>query len=217
MRLAVIGNGNMGRILQSIASSEIVAVIENFEYQVLNDDLNIDVIIDFSHRNNLKYIYDYALKHKCKVVIATTNLNDEDKELIYDLANYVPVMLDSNYSYGILLIKEILINNLDNISKFDIELIETHHKYKKDAPSGTMKNIESILDSKELHYNTHSLRAGTVRGEHSIILYGDDEIIEIKHTSLSRKIYALGALEASKWLMCQEKGLFSYKDCIFSK
>ena len=82
MRLAVIGNGNMGRILQSIASSEIVAVIENFEYQVLNDELNIDVIIDFSHRDNLKYIYDYALRHKCKVVIATTNLNDEDKELI---------------------------------------------------------------------------------------------------------------------------------------
>ena len=70
--------------------------------------VNADVIIDFSNRENIKYIYEYAKRNKIKVVIATTNLKNEDYELLYDLANYVPVMVDSNYSSGITIIKKIL-------------------------------------------------------------------------------------------------------------
>ena len=74
-----------------------------------------------------------------------------------------------------------------------------------------------ILDAKGKKYNTAFIRGGTIRGEHIVSFFGDDEYIEIKHVSQSRKIYALGALEAAKWLMCKEKGLFSYQDCIFEK
>ena len=214
MNIALIGNGNMGSIIKSIASSQIVITIENFEYQSIDENLNIDVIIDFSHHNNIKYIVDYALKHKCKVVIATTNLKDSDYTLLKELSNHTAVMIDSNFSFGIYLLKRIISQNINTIKNYDIELNEVHHKYKKDSPSGTMLSIEKILQNNNIKYNVHAIRAGTVRGEHKITLYGDDEYIEIKHVALSRKTYALGALVAAKWLLCKEKGLFSYKDCL---
>lgn len=214
MNIALVGNGNMGQLLKSIAKEQIVASIENFEYQNIDENLKIDVIIDFSHRNNLKYIIDYAMKYFPKVVIATTNLNEEDYLSIKELSNHTAVMIDSNFSYGIYLFKKIIQENIENIKKYDIELKEVHHKYKKDSPSGTMKSIENILKNRDIKYITHTTRAGTVRGEHSIILYGEEEYIEIKHVALSRKIYVLGALESAKWLLCKDKGLFSYKDCL---
>lgn len=217
MKIILIGNGNMGKILQALAKDQIVKVIENFKYNTLNDNVNADVIIDFSNRENIKYIYEYAKRNKIKVVIATTNLKNEDYELLYDLANYVPVMVDSNYSSGITIIKKILNDNISLLKNFDISIIEKHHKYKKDSPSGTAKSIEKIIKKETSNYNIVSLRSGTLRGEHDINFYGDDEYIEIKHFAQSRKIYALGALEAAKWLMCKDKGLFTYADCLFSE
>ena len=82
MRIALIGKGKMGNELINLAQDQIVAVIENFKYNFLEDNLKIDVIIDFSNRENLKYIYEYAKKNKSKVVIATTNLNELDLKLI---------------------------------------------------------------------------------------------------------------------------------------
>lgn len=217
MKIILIGNGNMGRIVKSVAKEQIIKVIENFKYNTIEENLNCDVIIDFSHRENLKSICKYAKEKKCKVVIATTNLNDEDYNLINELANYTSVIVDSNFSYGILLLKKIIKENLLQIKNYDIQIVEKHHKYKKDSPSGTAKSIGEILNKENIKYNTSSIRGGTLRGEHEIILYGDEEYIEIKHFALSRKIYALGALEAAKWLMCKEKGLFSFEDCIFSE
>lgn len=217
MRIALIGNGNMGKLMQLIAKKQIVKVIENFKYCSLEDNLNIDVLIDFSHRDNLSYICSYALRNKCKVVIATTNLNNDDYNLLEELSESVPVMVDSNYSYGILILRKIINENIEYLNNYDIQILEKHHKYKKDSPSGTAKGIEMILDGKGKKYNTAFIRGGTIRGEHIVSFFGDDEYIEIKHVSQSRKIYALGALEAAKWLMCKEKGLFSYQDCIFEK
>lgn len=217
MRILQVGNGNMGKILYSLAKDQIVKVIDSFKKNSLDENLNIDVIIDFSNHENIKYIYEYAKKNKCKVVIATTNLNEEDYDMLLDLSDYTAVMIDSNYSYGITLLKRIIKNNILLLKNYDIELIETHHKYKKDAPSGTAKSIEKIIKDQKLDYHITSIRAGTIRGEHQVIFYGDDEYIEIKHTALSRKIFALGALEGAKWLMNKEKGLFSYEDYIFDK
>lgn len=217
MKIVLVGNGNMGKILSSIARDQIVKVIENFEYDFLDEDLEFDVIIDFSNRENLKYIYQYAKRKKCKVLIATTNLVENDYKMIEDLAKETAVMVDSNFSHGILILKKIIRENLSLLKNYDIEIIEKHHKYKKDAPSGTAKSIEDLFTQRNVNFNTTSIRKGTIRGEHEVIFYGDDEYIEIKHFALSRKIYALGALEGAKWLMCKEKGLFSYEDCVFEQ
>ena len=215
MKIALICKGKMGNELINLANDQIVAVIENFKYNFLEDNLNIDVIIDFSNRENLKYIYEYAKRNKTKVVIATTNLNEIDLNLIKDLANYTAVMLDSNYSKGINIIKKIINDNLYLLNNYDINIIEKHHKDKLDAPSGTAKSLENIFNNEKIKYTTNSIRGGNINGEHEVLFLGDNEYIEIKHVSLSRKIYALGTLEAARWIMCKEKGLFSYSDCIF--
>ena len=214
MKILLIGNGKMGRELISIAKDQIVQVIESFKYNYIKVN-NIDVIIDFSNRENLKYIYEYAKNNKVKVVFGTTGFTKEDLDLIKDLSNYTAVMLDSNYSKGITLLKDIINSNINNIKNYDISLLEKHHKYKKDNISGTLINFEDILKNNNIKYSLNSIRGGTIRGEHEILLLGEEEYIEIKHVALSRKIYALGALEASRWLMCKEKGLFSYSDCKF--
>ncbi len=217
MKIVIVGNGKMGKILSIVAKEQVVKIIENFEYDILEDNLDFDVLIDFSNRNNLKYIYEYCLKNKKRAVIATTNLKEEDYLLINKLAEEVAILVDSNFSYGITLLKKILNDNLKYFNNYDISLIETHHKYKKDAPSGTAKSIEELFKINNLKYDTISLRKGTVNGEHQVIFYGEDEYIEIKHTASSRKIYAHGALEAARWLLCKERGLFSYLDCLLKK
>ena len=214
MNILLIGKGKMGRELISIAKENIVQVIENFKYNYIKEN-NIDIIIDFSNRENLKYIYEYAKNNNTKVVFGTTGFTDEDLDLIKDLSNYTAVMLDSNYSKGITFLKDIVKSNINKIKEYDISLIEKHHKYKKDNISGTIKNFEDILKNNNLKYSLNTIRGGTIRGEHELLLLGEEEYIEIKHVALSRKIYALGALEASRWLMCKEKGLFSYSDCKF--
>ena len=120
MRIALIGKGKMGNELINLAQDQIVAVIENFKYNFLEDNLKIDVIIDFSNRENLKYIYEYAKRNKTKVVIATTNLNELDLKLIKDLSNYTAVMLDSNYSKGINILSQ---HNFKNGSLYTLEII----------------------------------------------------------------------------------------------
>ena len=215
MNIALVGFGNMGKIIYSLAKNNIIKIIKDFKNETLDDNLKIDVIIDFSNRENIKSIYDYSIKNKCKVLIGTTNLIEEDYELLLDLANYTAVMIDSNFSKGIALMKKIIKENIELFNEYDIELIDVHHKYKKDAPSGTMKSIIELMKNRQ--HNVTSLRVGTIRGEHEVIFYGDDEYIRIKHTALSRKIFANGALEGAKWLLNKEKGLFSYEDYIFNK
>ena len=112
--------------------------------------------------------------------------------------------------------EKIIKENIQHFKEYDIELNEKHHKYKKDSPSGTLKSIKKILPS-NIKYQVNSSRVGTLRGEHTISIYGDEEYLEIKHTAQSRKIYAIGALKAARWLMCRKKGLFSYEDCIFKE
>lgn len=215
MNIMLVGYGNIGKIIYSLAKNDIVKIVNNFKEEPIIENLNIDIIIDFSNRENIKYICEYANKYNCKVLIGTTGLTINDYNLLKELSTRVAVMIDSNYSKGISILKKIIKENIYLLKDYDIELIDVHHKYKKDVPSGTMKSIESIINDNK--YNVTSIRAGTIRGEHEVLFFGDDEYISIKHIALSRKIFAFGAIESAKWLLNKEKGLFSYEDYIFDK
>lgn len=217
MNVLLVGQGNMGKILYSLLKDEVVLATNNFNDIDFNDNINIDVIIDFSNRENIPNIIKYSEIKKCKVIIATTNLNEEDYNELKELSNKTAVMIDSNYSYGIYILKKIIKENILLFKDYDIELIDIHHKYKLDAPSGTMKSIESIFKDNELEYTVDVIRKGTIKGEHKVLLYGDEEYIEINHVALSRKIFANGAINAARWILTKEKGLFSFEDYILKK
>ena len=182
-----------------------------------------DVIIDFSIPKATFEILEYASKKKIPIVIATTGFTAEETEKIKDYSNTIPIFQSSNMSFEISLMNHIVAEVAKYLSNSDIEIIETHHNRKIDAPSGTAltlaNTINEALDNKyHYEYNRHakhekrdpkeigihSIRGGNVVGEHTVKFYSDTECFEITHTSQSRGVFADGALHAAEFLVVQD-------------
>lgn len=196
--------------------------------------LHADVIIDFSNHTALHKLLYYAQLHHTPLVLATTAFTNEECKAIKEASKKVPIFHSSNMSIGINGISKILETLVPLLEQeFHIEIIEKHHSKKLDSPSGTAILLADSINSncsqkKEYVYGRHgdedccdinqmgihSVRGGTIPGEHSIIFAGPDEIIEIKHTALSCNIFALGALRAARFIVEQNNGLFSMTDLI---
>jgi 4-hydroxy-tetrahydrodipicolinate reductase len=182
-----------------------------------------DVIIDFSHPASLDGLLDYALAHKMPLIIATTGYTPEQTEKIQAAAKQIPVFFSFNMSLGVNLLAELAKKAAAFLGdQFDIEIIEKHHNRKLDAPSGTAlmlaDEINTVLNEPHSYmYDRHSVRrkrdkneigissvrGGTIVGEHEIIFAGRDEIIELKHTAMSREIFAVGAVNAAVYMADQ--------------
>lgn len=193
-----------------------------------------DVVIDFSHPASLASIIDYCKSNNVPAVIATTGLNDEQLKKVDELAESVAVFRSANMSLGI----NLLINLVKKAAalledKFDIEVIEKHHNQKIDAPSGTALMIadaisDTLSEKPEYVYDRHSVRkkrskteiglhavrGGTIVGEHEVIFAGNDEIVEIKHTAMSKEIFAEGAVKAAKFLVGKDAGMYNMAQLI---
>ncbi|MCP4397123.1 MAG: 4-hydroxy-tetrahydrodipicolinate reductase [bacterium] len=200
------------------------------------DEINIDsdVIIDFSHHSLMQPLLDYAERSKTPTVLCTTGLNDETHARINEVAKTVPILHSGNMSVGINLLLKLVQKAAAALEdNFDIELVERHHKRKLDAPSGTAYMIanainEELNNSKRYVFGRegkdtkrkpneigiHSVRGGTIVGEHTVIFAGTDEIIEINHKAYSRKIFAVGAIKAARFLVNQEPGIYSMDDML---
>lgn len=190
-----------------------------------------DVIIDFSIPKASLAILDYAACHLIPVVIATTGFTDAENSKILEYSQAIPIFKASNMSYNIHLIGKILKQMSPLLSDMDIEIIEKHHKEKKDVPSGTAlflaDEINSACNNKYTYiFDRHishcarekneigfsSVRGGNVIGEHEVLFLGENESIEIKHTSYSRRIYAEGAVLAARFIINKKNGLYSMSD-----
>lgn len=234
MKIALCGYGTMGKIVhECIDKSDSLAGIVDSEHEHDFTNINADVIIDFSYHSNIKMIYEYAKKTKTPVVLATTGYDEKELTLIEDLSKYTPVLFSANFSLGVILMNKI-VREISPILResFDVELIEKHHNKKLDAPSGTAKMlIKSIEGDDEIpcvygrvgnqkreplnEIGVHSLRGGTIVGEHEVIYAGLDEVLSIKHEAFSKKIFAKGALTGAKWLLGKASGLYDMEDVLF--
>ena len=195
-----------------------------------------DVIIDFSHPMCLEQVLDYACKNKIPAVIATTGLSENQKELIKRCSEKVPVFFSANMSLGINLIIDLAKRAAKLLEgSFDIEIVERHHRQKIDAPSGTAlaiaDEISSVLSEvpayvydrhsqRKKRTNTeiglHSVRGGTIVGDHEIIFAGTDEVIEIAHHAASKEVFAVGAVRAAQFICKMKPGLYSMSDLVSS-
>jgi len=208
MKLFIIGTGTMGRVLHDWAledgTFDEICCIEPAEDTPWPEE-KPDLLIDFSHPAAIHKIYEYcrARGGGIPVVLATTGYGPEEEMVIRLLEKICPLHRSSNYSRGIRMMTELcrLAGSLKP-EPCDVRLTETHHTKKLDAPSGTARSLCSILglDSGDSGC-VQSLRMGNVYGEHTVYFAMGDEIVEIKHTALSKKIFAAGALEAGKKLM----------------
>ena len=192
-----------------------------------------DVIVDFSHHSALPSLIEYAKATKTPIVLATTGHTDEELALIEESVNEIAIFRSGNFSLGINLLITLAKQAAKTLgTDFDVEIIEKHHNKKLDAPSGTALMIADAIasereeseyvfdrhserkarESKEI--GLHSVRGGTIVGEHEAIFAGENEIVTISHSAASREIFATGALRAAVYLAKKEKGLYNMTDMI---
>ncbi len=196
-----------------------------------------DVIIDFSHPSCIDDILKYASKKSLGVVIATTGFSDNDIKKIENASKNIPIFLSANMSLGINILLNLVKKTAITLNEsFDIEIIEKHHNQKIDSPSGTAYMIadsinEELNNSKEYTFGRktktdkrqkneigiHAIRGGTITGEHTVLFSGEDELLEIKHTASSKKIFATGSIKAALFLANKTNGLYNMQDLVNQK
>lgn len=206
------------------------------DYPVFTDpyEINVDcdVIIDFSKPENIDHLLDYCVNHETAVVIATTGLSEVQEAKIIEASHKIPIFRSSNTSLGVNVLLDLVKTATRLLNdNFDIEVIEKHHNKKVDAPSGTAFMIANSINeelNQAMDYNygrqgnhmkrnekeigIHSVRGGTIPGEHTVIFAGPDEMIEIKHTALSKKIFAEQAIKAAEFITHKEAKLYNMND-----
>jgi 4-hydroxy-tetrahydrodipicolinate reductase len=179
---------------------------------------NCDVAIDFSNADAITEISAAALQHRKPLVIGTTGHSREQRRLIEETAQSLPVVFASNFSIGVNVLFWLTCKAAEQLGgDFDAEIIETHHKMKKDAPSGTAKTLAEVLKASkktQTEIPIQSIREGDVVGEHTVIFRGPSERLELTHRAASREIFARGALHAAKWIINQSPGLYSMQDVL---
>jgi len=231
------------RLVEEMDDVKIVAGIdynnvENNGYPVFKTpsecNVKADAIIDFSHPAAFENLIKYSVSKKLPLVMATTGLSQVQKNTLEQASKDTPVFFSANMSLGVNLIIDLVKKAAKVLEgSFDIEIVEKHHNQKIDAPSGTAlaiaDSINSVLEEKcEYEYDRHSkrkkrskneigihaVRGGTIVGEHSVIFAGTDEVIEINHSAMSKEIFAVGAIRASKFLKGKKPGFYSMNDLI---
>ena len=222
LRVLLVGAaGRMGKTIAALAGDnskiEIVARCD------LGDSIesavkNCDVVIDFSHANAVREICHAALGYRKSLIIGTTGHSEEQRRLIEETAQSLPIVFASNFSVGVNVLFWLTRKAGELLGRdFDAEIVETHHQMKKDAPSATAKTLGDVLKAAQQIENEipiQSIREGDVVGEHTVVFSGRGERLELTHRAASREIFARGALRAAGWVIGKPAGLYSMQDVL---
>lgn len=236
MNIILCGYGRMGLMIEQIAlQSEDMNIIGVVHPGLYESPLDVpgtaDIIIDFSYPGNLEGILQRAERDNCAVVIGTTGFSAEQADRIRQASKSLRIMWSSNYSVGVAILKKAVAMVAPALKdSFDIEIVETHHNQKVDAPSGTARMLlkavdpddsfdhvygrEGVPGARGHEIGIHALRGGTVAGEHSVFFFGQDETLEFKHTATSRRIFAAGAIRAARYVLDKPAGLYNMDDVL---
>ena len=223
MRIALIGMGRMGRMIRDCAADRGIEVAAEFNTatiaQLAQCD-RMDAVIDFSAPASLPALAAYVQRTGTPLVSGTTGYCDE-------------VALSANFSIGVAVLKHLAAEAAALLPDFDIEIIETHHRMKKDAPSGTAKLLLSAVNPDGTHptvfgregfaprtadeIGVHAVRGGTVAGVHTVSFFGDEEELSLTHRAESRRIFAIGALKTAEKLKDAPVGLHTLDELLFAR
>lgn len=194
----------------------------------------IDVVIDFSHPSALPDILNYCKKHNTPAVLCTTGYNADEVEAVKNAAKTLPIFYSRNMSLGVNLLVE-LSKKAEAVlgTDFDVEIIEMHHNQKIDAPSGTALMLADAINEvreNEMKYTydrhsqrkkrekseigLHSVRGGTIVGEHEVIFSGRHEVLKLSHSAQSKELFASGAVNAAVFMSGKSAGLYDMSDLV---
>lgn len=240
--LRILVNGSRGRMGQAILScaKDMREVAVTGAVDVGDDFAGAlsacDAVIDFSHHSVTAGVAEACLEHRKTLVIGTTGHDDAQLAAIRSASSLIPVVFAPNYSVGVNTLFWLTRRAAEILGPdFDLEVIEMHHRHKKDAPSGTARRIGEILaEVRNLDYATdtrhgrhgivgertpteigmHALRGGDVVGDHTVVFAGEGERLELMHKASSRNTFAVGALRAAVWAHGRQPGLYDMQDVL---
>ena len=229
MRVILVGAcGRMGREIQAALDGADAVLAAGVDILADENDRDIvrslsavsadaDVIMDFSRHDGTRDVCAFASEKGLPLVLGTTGQTDAEKECVTAAARKIPVFFSANMARGVFLILDFIGRAAQKMPDADIEIVETHHKKKTDAPSGTAREIFDVIkraraDSKLMFDGAdagiHSLRLGDHVGRHEVIFCTESEEITVSHTALTRRVFAEGALEAAKFIIGKPPGLY---------
>ncbi|MCQ2797364.1 MAG: 4-hydroxy-tetrahydrodipicolinate reductase [Bacilli bacterium] len=235
--MKIILNGSNGRMGQAVQKKAVLHEIIGVDklsatYPTLNSySGEADVIIDFSHHSATAELVAYAISKKLPLVIATTGQTEEEKSLINEASKSIPVFFSYNMSIGIAVLADSAKKIASVMPNAEIEIVETHHDQKLDAPSGTalllakaIKEVRSdsnIVTGRSGHgkrdpkeIGIQSIRIGNIVGIHEIIISTGLESITLKHEAYDRSLFADGAIKAAEFIVGKEPGIYEMKDTL---
>ena len=252
IKVGVFGaNGRVGKlIIDDLKDTENISLTAVYVRNELNFSIDPSIIVytDLkSFLNSCEIVIDFSLPDACEslleaaiitpkpLVIGTTGLSTHQLNLLKQASEKMPILYATNMSLGVALLNNLVYQAAAALDGFDIEIVEMHHKHKKDAPSGTALTLgESAARGRGLdldkvrvsgrdgnigertkdEISVMALRGGDIVGRHTVGFYNDGEFIELNHTATSRNTFSKGAIRAATWLANKDEGLYSINDCL---
>lgn len=236
-KLFLAGTGKMGQMIAGLAKEQGIEVVGTADVNTVDAlksaVVQADAVIDFSHRDMLEPLAEFVKRNRLPLVCGTTGLEEHHRAILKELSCEAPMLYSANFSVGIAVLRRVAAQAAAALGEdFDIEIVETHHNQKVDAPSGTAKILLDAVNpngeytpvygrqgmcgartKKEI--GVHALRGGTVAGEHVVRFFGKEEEIALSHRADSRRIFAAGALKTAQLLCGKAPGLYTLEDVLF--
>lgn len=192
-----------------------------------------DVVLDFTSPLLCKEHVTLAKEMKVPVLIGTTNLDEQTLDQIKEASSVVPILVSSNTSLGIAVLELLVEKTVKLLEGYDIEILDAHHRHKKDAPSGTAWSLFEVIqraagvpaellthqaerktEETSLQVGFSAVRAGGILSDHHVMFGSEDEILTLSHRCLDRRLFAKGALHGALWLQAQPPGLYRMTDAL---
>ena len=238
MKIAINGAaGRMGKMLVSLAEGagmEVIAKVDVLDGYDKSWPEGVEGVIDFSHHSAIKATMAEAVKRNIPCVIGTTGLTADEQSCVDEAAKVIPIVQSGNYSLGVNLLLEMAKKAAVVLGpEYDVEIVEMHHKHKKDAPSGTALMLaKSVAEGRNVapvfiygrrgetgerpqgEIAVHALRGGSVIGDHTVMFAGDVERVELVHKAQGREAFAAGALKALEWAKGKKAGIYTMRDVL---
>jgi 4-hydroxy-tetrahydrodipicolinate reductase len=221
------GHPDLGKDAGTLAGIEALGAV--LTANMAGGLMDCDAVIDFSLPGAAADLFQALVQTPRPAVVGTTALDGDARSLAEKASARAPILISPNLSLGVAALKSLTRHAARFLEGFDVEVMEIHHRGKVDAPSGTAGALLGVLEEgggksalfgrhgkdarrKAGEIGVHALRGGSVTGEHTVFFFGDGERLELRHVAESRKIFALGALGAARWLAARKPGLYTMDD-----
>lgn len=214
MRILLQGySGRMGTLIRRLAAEhEIIALPRIGEPARLSPDSSVQILMDFSSPEGLDRAINFALDHDLPLLSGTTGLSPATLDHLSRAAGHIPILWSSNFSLAAACLRRLVTAATAMLPKtFDLEIVETHHRWKKDSPSGTARDLRETIGRE---VPIHSLRGGSNPGIHEVHFLGNGENLCLRHEVLNREVFARGALHAAERFLEKNfrTGLYSLEE-----